>query len=441
MVYSYKQIWKIALPVVIGLTAQNLMIVIDTAFLSRVSEVALGAAAIGGIFYLALVTLGTGLATGVQIMIGRRNGQGSTEEIGAIFDNSFYIFIFLAVFLWLFLSFLAPLLLSHVISSEAILQESLRFIEFRKYGLFFGLSVMVFNALYTGTTRTKVLSLGTTIMAITNVVFDYILIFGHLGLPAMGIAGAALATNIAEFATFVFYISWIFVKSDHRRYRLFKFNFPALELVQRLIKLASPVMLQYFISIAGWFVLFLIIEQLGETQLAASNIIRSIYMFLMIPVWGLSISVNTMVSNLIGQGNQNQVISLIRKVLLIGLSCNLLIIILINLTPLYWISIYTSNPILIQTTLPLLKVISVALILFAFAMISISGLSGTGKTFLALKIEIISITLYLSSALIISRLLNGDVMMIWMAEIVYFAFIGIMAILALKYSKWRGIKI
>ena len=90
---------------------------------------------------------------------------------------------------------------------------------------------------------------------------------------------------------------------------------------------------------------------------------------------------------------------------------------------------------------PLLKVISVALILFAFAMISISGLSGTGKTFLALKIEIISITLYLSSALIISRLLNGDVMMIWMAEIVYFGFIGIMAILALKYSKWRGVKI
>ena len=441
MVYSYKQIWKISFPIIISLTAESFMMVIDTLFLSRVSEVALGAAAIGGIFYLCLVMLGAGLANGVSIMIGRQNGQNNLHEIGTVFENALYIFVFLAAILWLFLSFPGPLLLSHVISSEAILEESLRFIEYRKYGLFFGLSVMVIDALYIGTTRTKILSIATTLMVITNIVLDYILIFGHLGLPAMGIAGAALATNIAEFATFVFYIFWIFFKGDNRKYLLFKFNFPTWSMMQRLIKLSFPVMIQQFLTFTGYFILFLIIEQLGETQLAASNITRSIYMVLMIPVWGLSISVNTMVSNLIGQGNQNQVIPLIRKVLIIGVACNFLIIILLNLAPLPWISIYTNNPILIDTTLPLIKIISGALILFAFAMISISGLSGTGKTFLAMKIEITSITFYLLTALFISLVLKGDVVMIWTVEIIYFSLVGIMSILALKFSNWRNVNI
>jgi Na+-driven multidrug efflux pump len=66
---TYKHIWKVAYPIIIGLVAQNLMVVIDTAFPGRLGEVTLGASAIGGIFYLSLVMLGSGFSVGTQIMI------------------------------------------------------------------------------------------------------------------------------------------------------------------------------------------------------------------------------------------------------------------------------------------------------------------------------------------------------------------------------------
>jgi Na+-driven multidrug efflux pump len=93
---TYKQIWKIAFPIIIGLVAQNLMVVIDTAFLGRLGEVTLGAAAIGGIFYLCMVMLGTGFAVGTQILIGRRNGEKRHRNIGRIFDHSMYVMVALA---------------------------------------------------------------------------------------------------------------------------------------------------------------------------------------------------------------------------------------------------------------------------------------------------------------------------------------------------------
>ncbi len=435
--YTYRDIWKISYPIIIGLVAQNIMLVIDTAFLGRVSEITLGAAAIGGVFYLCLVMLGTGFAIGGQIMIGRRNGEANYGAIGKVFDHTQIFLALLALFLWILLNFVAPPFLRFFISSPAILQESLIFINYRKYGLLFGFLVLGFNSLYIGNTRTKVLTLSTFVMAFINIVLDYVLIFGHYGFPEMGIAGAALATNIAELFTFVFYLSWSFFRKDHLFFRLFHFRKPDWVLLNSLLKLAVPVMFQYFFSFAAWFVFFLIIEQIGETALAASNITRSVYMVLMIPVWGLSASVNTLVSNTIGRGQTELVMPLIYKVLLIGVLISIVSVQVIIFLPDPIAGFYTDSQHLIDATTPLLRVISFALVAFAFGMILFNGLSGTGKTMLALKIEILAITFYLLTTLILAFYLDAPANVVWMVEIVYFSAMGLFAFIALKRSNWR----
>lgn len=439
--FTYRDIWKISYPIIIGLVAQNIMLVIDTAFLGRVSEVTLGAAAIGGVFYLCLVMLGTGFAVGAQIMIGRRNGEMRLSEIGSVFDHAQLVLAIVAIMLWFILQYLAPAFLEHFISSEAILHESIAFISYRKYGLLFGFLVLGFNGLYIGNTQTKVLSLSTFVMATINIVLDYVLIFGHYGFPEMGIAGAALATNIAEFCTFVFYISWVFLRKDHLRFRLFHLRKINKELLDSLLSLSVPVMFQYFFSFSAWFVFFLIIEQIGETALAASNITRSIYMVLMIPVWGLSASVNTLVSNTIGRGRQDLVIPLILRVLVIGVAINLLLIQIIIFFPHPIISFYTDSPHLIEATLPLLRVISMAMIAFSVGMILFNGLSGTGKTMLALKIEILCIIFYLLTTLILAVVFKAPANVVWMVEVVYFSAMGLFAFIALKRGNWKELQL
>ncbi len=439
--YTYRDIWKISYPIIIGLVAQNIMYVIDTAFLGRVSEVTLGAAAIGGVFYLCVVMLGTGFAIGAQIMIGRRNGERNFHAIGQVFDHTMLFLGLLAIVLATILHFLAPIILQMFISSQAVYHESLAFIGYRKFGFLFGFWVLGFNSLYVGKTQTKVLTLSTFVMATANIILDYGLIFGNLGLPQMGIAGAALATNIAEFLSFCFYLIWTFGRGGHKPYKLFTLRKPDWALFSSLLNLSVPVMFQYFLSFSAWFVFFLVIEQIGEMALAASNITRSVYMVFMIPVWGLSASVNTLVSNTIGRNEHERVIPLIKRVFFIGASISIVIVQSMLFFPEYIISIYTNNPELIAATVPFLRVISVALVAFSFGIIIFNGLSGTGKTMLALKIEVVSIILYLTFSLFIAKYFKAPAHIVWTVEILYFTIMGIGAYMALKFSNWRETKL
>ncbi len=438
---SYASILKISLPIIIGLTAQNLMVVIDTAFLGRLGEVTLGAAAIGGIFYLCLVMLGAGFSVGVQIVIGRRNGEGNYKQIGQVFDLAAYFVVVLALVLFLFLTYGAPTFLGWFLKSEGVLQESLVYLKFRRFGFFFGFMVLVFNAFYTGITRTRMLIASTSLMAITNILLDYGLIFGHFGLPAMGIAGAAIATNIAEVVTFIFFLIAVRIRPVISLYRLFRLDRPNWVVYRSLLKVASPVMFQYFFSFAAWFVFFMIIEQIGETALAASNITRSYYMLLMIPVWGLSSATNSLVSNLIGQGRSGEVISLIRKVMWLGLSATLVLVLFNWMYPYQIISFFTKDAILAEATVPLFRVISFALLAFAAGMIMFSGLSGTGKTFVALIIEVLSISFYLLTAFILAVVLKAPAHVVWFVEVVYFLVLGIASFMYLRSGRWKVFKI
>lgn len=83
--YSYKRILAIALPILVSVLMEQLIGMTDTAYLGRVGEVELGAAALGGIAYTVVFMLGLGFSIGVQIIIGRRNGEGAYTTIGSVF--------------------------------------------------------------------------------------------------------------------------------------------------------------------------------------------------------------------------------------------------------------------------------------------------------------------------------------------------------------------
>lgn len=438
---TYKSIWGISYPIIIGLVAQNLMVVIDTIFLGRLGEVSLGAAAIGGLFHLTMVMLGTGFGVGMQILIGRRNGEGSYRAIGRFFDHGLYFMLFLSLALFLVMTLAAPQFLQHFINSPGVLEKSLEFISYRRFGFLFGFCNIVFNSFYFGTVRTRIVSVATLMMASSNALFNYILIFGKLGMPALGVGGAALATNLAEMVTFSFYLFWTIKNKHINTYRLFKFQKINKRLYSRIFKLAGPVMLQYFIAFSAWFAFFMVLEKLGETALAASNITRSVYMFLMIPVWGLSSATTTLVSNLIGGRRINEVFPLIKKILVISIISNLVMIQGAIFFPEFIISFFTQSPELTAATRPLLFVISGALVVFSVGMIFFSALSGTGKTTLALKIEMIAISFYLLFAFAMVRFFDAGAPLVWVVEILYFALMGLGAFYFLKRGKWKELKI
>ena len=148
----YKEIWVIAYPIITGSVAQNLINITDTAFLGRVGQVALGAGAIGGIFYLVSSMLCWGFGIGTQIIIARRNGEQAFTDIGKTFQHGFYFQLPLALVLFSLMQFFSGDILPLIIKSDAVYQATSEFIGYRSYGIFFAAINMLFRGFYIGIT-------------------------------------------------------------------------------------------------------------------------------------------------------------------------------------------------------------------------------------------------------------------------------------------------
>lgn len=438
---SYHKIWKISYPIILSLLAQNIVAVTDTAFLGRVGEVELGASAIGGLFYYVLFMLGFGFGTGTQILIGRRNGEKQYGEIGRIFDQTLYVFVVMAIILVVVIKFSAPIFFKTFVSSPAIFEASVIFIQYRVWGLLFSFANVAFRAYYVGITSTKLLTYSSIIMAVANIFLDYCMIFGNFGFPEMGIAGAALASTISEGLAAAFFFIATFLDKRTKQFQLFRFPRFDMEIIIKTWNISVYIMLQNFVSLAAWFMFFLIIERTGERPLAISNIMRSIYMLLMLHIWAFSATTNTLVSNAIGEGFSKNVPSIIGRVNKLSVILTVLIMLVAALMPDLLIRIYTNTPELVSGSRPVFYVVIAALLPLALAVNWFSGVSGTANTKAALSIEVVSIVLYLIYVYYITFVMQASLTFIWTSELVYSVLLGLFSYFYIRSGKWQKMKV
>jgi len=435
---TLKKIWIISWPIMISLVAQNIVNVTDTAFLGHVGAVELGASAIGGLFYITLFMVSYGFTTGVQILIARRNGEKDYPAIGSIFDNSFYFLGITTLIITALIVLFGADILKPFIASEAVFRASTVFLKYRIFGLFFASSALLFRSFYTGIAFTKYISISAAIMAGLNVILEYGMIFGKLGFPQMGIAGAGLASSISEACAMLFFFAITARKAHLAKYKLFAFVKPDFSIIKRTLDVSLYIMIQFVLSHAVWFGFFLMIEKMGETSLAVSNIIRSIYMLLMIPAWAMSSATSSIVSNAIGEGFPKQVIPIVKKILLFSMGMMLVISVMASFFPGFMISIYTDDIRLQDASVASYYIILGAVFLFSATIVLFNGVLGTGNTRTGLAIEVFTLSIYLVVAWLLAVKLRQPIEVVWLCEYVYSIILGTISWMYLKKGRWEG---
>ena len=431
--FSYKGIWRVAYPILISLVMEQMIGLTDTAFLGRVGEVELGASAIAIVYYMVLFMAGLGFSVGAQIIIGRRNGEGNFRETGKVFWNGLYFLLGIGILLIGASELLSPLLMRHMVSSDAIYNSALSYVTWRLPGMLFAFCTCMYRAFYIGTTQTRTLTLNSIVMVLSNVLFNWILIFGNLGFPALGITGAAIGSSLAELVSLIFFIIYTRTSCDRIKYGLEKPARFDWKEIKSMMPVCSWSMIQHVISVFTWLVFFLYIEHLGEQDLAVSNIVRSVSGLLWMILAAFSSTCSTLVSNIIGAGRQDKVMSLIKRILklsfIVVLSCALLFCIF----PTAVISIYTDIPSLIPATIPSMIVMCSSYIFTVGAMIFFQAVAGTGSTKTAFRLEIAALVIYTIYCTVVVGILKLDIAICWTAEHVY-----AIALLALCYAYMRS---
>ena len=440
MQYSNKEILKITFPVMMSLLMEHLIGLTDTAYLGRVGEVELGASALAGVYYLVIYMLGFGFSVGAQVLIARRNGEKNYAKIGEVFTQGTLFLLILAALLFTISHLYSPLLLRGLIESDAVFEATMAYIDWRVYGFFFSFIAAMLRAFYVGTTHTKILTANSLVMVGTNVVLNYILIFGKLGFPALGIQGAAIASSISEAVSVLFFVIYTLNYVDHKKYCLFSAWHFDVKMLRQILGVSIWIMIQNGIAFCSWFIFFIAMEHHGERPLAITNIVRSLSAFLFMFVNAFASTNSSLVSNLIGAGKPDKVLPLCRQMIKLCYSFVLPIALLIALFPTLFLRIYTDNPDLIQDSITSLWVMLGSYILAVPAFIYFMSVSGTGNTGIALRIEMMSVFIYTCATIWIVVIQHADVAVCWITEFVYDGMI-LTSYLYLLKGNWRSKKI
>ncbi|HTL07025.1 MAG TPA: MATE family efflux transporter [Chitinophagaceae bacterium] len=435
---SYRQIMAIALPISLAILVPQLNYITNNIFLGRLSEQALAAAAITGVYYLIFAAIGFGLNNGLQALISRRAGENKPDAIGKLFIHGVGISMFIALLGIIITYTVSPWVLQFSIHDPALLQQSISFLKIRIWGLPFLYIYQMRNALLVGTNQSKYLVAGTLAEAISNIFFDYSLIFGHFGFPAMGFNGAAVASIIAEFLGMAVVFAVIHYKGIGKRFSLFS-NFayePAV--AGAILRQSGPLIFQNAISIISWEFFYILIEHHGERDLSISNAMRNIFGLFGMFSWALAATCSSMVSNIIGQGLQHRVMELIGKIVKVSTGIALLVCLLLNLFPYLYLSVYGQNTDWVNHAIPVLRIVSSALVIMSFSTVCVNAVTGTGNTRVSFFIELVTILRYCCFVWTVLERLQLSVAIGWTSEWLYWGAMFTMSIIYLRSGRWKG---
>jgi putative MATE family efflux protein len=435
---SYAQIWKISAPIIIGSAVQNLIALTDMVFLYYRSEDDFASIGFVGTFYIIVAAIGFGFSRGGQILIARYAGGRRAEEAGRAFHSMLLFELLLAAAMFLIMTYGCYWIFAAVVDSDIIFYKSLEYIDTRRWGVFASYAGVAAIALYSGLARPKFIVIDTFILFIINVILNRALIFGAWGFPEMGIAGAGLASTIAEYVALVIFLIYMFFDRRIRPMRVF--NLPRLDwpLVREQIGLSIPIVVLSLVGLGSGFLFFGLVENFGERAMAVNSLVRIVYLILSIPVWGFSSGINTITSNFVGQGRRMAVLPMTWKTAKLCFFVTIIMTLPIVLFPRYLLYpiLGDERAYLIEMARPVFWVLAFILGSFSIASIYFNSVIGVGDVGTATLVQALAAGVYIGLVFIVVNLPEGSLELAWSTEILYWGLIFAWSYWYLYRKKW-----
>ena len=431
-----RQILSIALPITLAILIPQINMLTNSIFLGHLGTDALGNAGITGVFYLIFAVAGHGFNNALQTVFSRYAGSGQPDLFKIIFSQGIRIALQFALagiaFTWL----IAPFIMQEVADPKHYDAE-MNFLKIRILGLPFLYIFQLGNAFLVASLNSRYLMIAFLFETLVNVLLDYLLIFGNWGFPEMGFSGAAVASVLAEFTGMLVLIAVLRFTGLQKKYALpgnLRFN---KTFNKEIIRVSLPLVAQYMISVTTWLIFFLLIEGRGIEAKAISNVMRNVFGIAGVFVWAFASTTSAMVSNLMGQQREQEVIKLVKRITLWSIGLCFVMVGTLNLFPELFFRLFGQSSAFIEQGIPVIRVVSLGLLLMSVANIWLNAVTGTGKTTINLMIEVVAISLYLLYTYYFMKVNYISLSMAWSNEFVYWSSVFIMSAAYIYTKKWQ----
>ncbi len=438
MNYDFKSIWKISFPVLISFLLEQLVGITDVIFLGRLNTVAIGAAGLGATYFLALFMIISGFSLGAQIIISRRNGEKNFKKTGEIFYQGLFFLSVLSLVLIGASKIFSAHMLKNLIDDESVFKATVEYVNWRILGLWAASIIMMFRAFFVGIAKTSVLQIASIVMVVCNIFLNYALIFGHFGFAPLGVKGAAIASMMSEFMAVGVYVLYLKYKTDVKKYGFDKFVYKNFALLKSILSISIWTMLQQFVSVSTWFLFFIAVEHLGQTELAISNILKNSAGLPWGVVFAFGAAAGTITGNLIGEGRASEVVEATKKVALMNTKIILGCLVFFALFCVPILRIYTNDVGLIQKSiLPYLTALLCYIPLLS-GWCWFQAASGTGHARYTMFIELIAMLFYTFYIGFVILYLKMPLYVCMLSDGVYNLVVFVMSYQFMHSGKWQN---
>jgi putative MATE family efflux protein len=360
--------------------------VVDIYFVGKLGASAVATVGLTETYLFLLYSIAMGLATGVTAIIARRVGEKSIEDAGLSAVQSIFLGLLASLPFAIAGLFFAQDLLRLMGADAWSVNEGYGYTQWMLGGNLVIILLFIINAIYRGAGDAAIAMRILWIANGCNIVLDPLLIFGWGPIPAFGIEGAAIATNIGRGVGVVCQL-WLLLKGGkHICIYAHQWKWKA-EVAWHILKTSLGGIGQMIIAMTSWIFLVRILADVGSAAVAGSTIAIRIMMFTMMPAWGMSNAAATLVGQNLGAGQSERAESAVWK---IG-GYNMIFLVSVAVVYFFFnealVGIFSSDPEVISIGGEWLKIVSYSYFVYGWWMVATQAFNGAGDTTTPTKIN------------------------------------------------------
>jgi putative MATE family efflux protein len=402
------------------MVSQNILNLVDTAMVSRLSEsnTALAAVGFGGFILFFSQALLLGLSTGVQASASRQKGQGKNDTTAHCLNAALIVILISSPFLTLGLIWLAPKFFPTLSGDPNIAELGIPYLQIRALGIVFVAANFAFRGYWNAVDMTWLYLKSLVSMHAVNIFLNYVLIFGNLGAPKLGVDGAAIASVIAiGFGTLTYFI----LGFRHARQQGFLGARPRANEIKQLIKLSLPNGVQQMFFAAGFIVMFWIIGKMGVAEVAAANVLINMWLITLLPGMGMGLAAATLIGQALGRGNPEDAVEWgwdVSKVALFGML--LIGLPFVVIPEIILTSMYKLAPETLDLAIWPMRLIGISTVYEAIGVVLQGALLGAGDTRRVMRVVVLGQwVIFLPIVYLIGPVLGYGLTAIWVTQTIY----------------------
>lgn len=408
-----KLVFNVSLPMMISMLVQAMYNIVDSMFVARLSESALTAVSLAFPLQTLLIAVGAGTGVGMNALLSKSLGEKDFDKANATANNGALIFVLSGIlFLIVGSTAVKPFYAGQIGNADPVIME---------YGVSYLTIVMVFSIglmlqffferLLTSTGKTFFSMVSQLSGAITNIILDPIMIFGLLGCPAMGVAGAAVATVIGQFVG-AFVGAFCHFKFNHEISLSLKGYRPNGKIIWNIYQVGIPSIVMQSIGSVMTYSMNLILMSFSATATAVFGVYFKLQSFFFMPVFGLNNGITPIIAYSYGARQRKRMLKTIRLSMGIAFCLLLAGFAAFQCVPELLLGIFDASEEMLVIGVPALRTISFSFLIAWFCIIAGTVFQALGHAVFSLIVSVMrQLVVLVPVAYVLAKL--GGIHAVW----------------------------